>query len=132
MKTWTFLLCTAMALVVASPADAQTINPTQIQFAASPDHNLTVGATPVVSNYQLDVITTAAGGALAFTVNLAKPTPDASNLITANVTQLTALANGLYTGSVSAVGPGGATKSVPSDPFGRVGPPAAPGKPTAR
>jgi hypothetical protein len=120
-------LILALALLcLASTVSAQVVNPTAAQFTASVDHALLVGGTAIVTSYQLDTMTGTATGALAFSVNLGKPTPGASNLIAVAVPQLAALANGTYVVTVSAVGPGGAGKSAPSLPFSRIGPAAAP------
>lgn len=124
MRTVTFC---ALFVLTAAFASAQTVvNPTKAEFVASADHSATVNGTAVVTSYQLDTMTGTATGALAFTVSLGKPTPGAGNLISVVVPQLAALANGTYTATVSAVGPGGAGKSAPSNPFARIGAPAAP------
>lgn len=119
-------LC-ALLCLTASLASAQTVtNPTKAEFIASVDHNTVVNGLPVLTSYQLDTMTGTATGALAFTVSLGKPTPGAGNLISVVVPQLAALSNGTYVATVSAIGPGGAGKSVPSAPFVRIGPPAVP------
>ena len=113
-----------------STARAQVVNPTRATFTASADHTATVGAVAVLDHYQLDVMVGTPTGALAFTFGLGKPTPAADNSITIPVPPLATLASGLYVATVSAVGPGGTGRSVPSDPFARVASAAAPGKPT--
>lgn len=119
-------------LLIAVPAVAQStvVNPTAVEFTASTDHNTDVGGVAVVTNYQLDTVSLSPTGALAFTKNISKPTPDASNKIRVTVPEFLTLApNVIHYAYVSAVGPGGAGRSVVSDPFARLGPGAAPGKP---
>lgn len=130
MKTLALSLLLAFA---ALPAAAQTpVTATSgVAFTAPANWNDVVGGVPVVSSYQLDVMTQTPTGALAFSIGLGKPTPDAANLITVKpIAQLGALAQGTYVATVSAVGPSGRATSLPSDPFVRVGLPLAPGKPT--
>ena len=117
----------AVFIGITTSAPAQTVvNPTKAEFVASTDHNVLVNGAPVLTSYQLDIMAGTATGALALTVSLGKPTPGAGNLITVTVPQLAALPNGSYVGTVSAVGPGGAGKSDPSNPFARISAPAAP------
>ena len=72
----------------ASAAAAQTVvNPTTLQFTASPDHNTVTNGTPVVSGYSLSFYAVGGTAALA-SFNLGKPTPDASGLITVNLTSI--------------------------------------------
>lgn len=119
------LVC--LMLVMASGASAQNmVNPTKAQFTASTDHDAAVGGMAVVTSYQLDAMIGTATGALAFSANLGKPTPDASRVIVVPVPQFLTMPNGSYVATVSAVGPGGAGKSAPSNPFSRIGAPAAP------
>lgn len=113
-------------LALASPAQAQVVNPTKVEFVASSDHALVVNGTAVVTGYQLDVMVSAPTGALAFSSNIGKPTPGANSLISVIVPQLSALTNGVFVATVSALGPGGSGKSTPSAPFGRIGQPTAP------
>lgn len=125
----TFLTLALLALAPAAYAQAP-INPTKITFTASVDHSTVVGSTPIVDHYEFQTIAMNPAGVIAFTRVLGKPTPDGTGSITATISDFATLANGVYTGKVLAVGPGGTTPSVVSDPFGRVGPPAAAGKPT--
>lgn len=127
MKIIVTTLCLA-ALLAATASAQTTVNPTKAEFVASADHNVTVNGTAVVANYQFDTMTSTVTGALAFTVNLGKPTPAAGNVITVTIPQLAALSTGTYVATVAAVGPGGVGKSAPSNPFVRVG---TPGVPTA-
>lgn len=121
-----FLLILALLLPATGDAQTAVINPTQASFVASADHTLVVAGTPVVTAYQLDVMVSTPTGALAFTFNLGKPTPGTGNRIAVTVPQLATLATGAYVATVSAVGPGGAGKSIPSLPFGRIGAATAP------
>jgi hypothetical protein len=121
----------------ASVASAQT--PTVvtansgIAFVASADHNVTVGGVAVVTSYQVDVIAAQGTTATGFSLGLGKPSPDASNTITVQpLAQFGGLLQGVYTMTVSAIGPGGNGVSAASDPFVRVLPARAPGKPAAR
>src|SRR5260370_21566049 len=91
MRKRTLTLFTAACLILLSvPAavHAQTINPTTVQFTASPDHNATASdGTPVVSSYELEFYLI--GAAQPFqVVSLGKPTPDGSNTITVNFATL--------------------------------------------
>lgn len=130
-------------LVLPSLASAQTpviASTVKAVFTASPDHATVVEGNPLVLNYILDTITMTrpvptgplVGGALALSIPLGKPTPDASNTITVAVpTLFSGLSNGVYTSTVTAVGPGGATAVSPmSDPFVRLGSPRPAGKPS--
>lgn len=122
-----------VGLLVAWPAAAQVVNPSAAIFTASADHATVVNGVAVVESYQLDLVTTAAGGALALTVSLGKPTPSPTNEITADIASSVAkLATGAYVATVVAVGPGGAGRSAPSDPFFRLGTPAPPGRPSLK
>lgn len=126
MRIWLTLALISMS----AAASAQTAP--VAEFNASPDHSIVVGATPVVSGYQLDVMLGTVTGALSFTKSLGKPTPDASNLIRVPLPEFLTKANGIYVATVSATGPGGTTRSVPSDPFSWMTVPAPAGKPAIR
>lgn len=125
MKRTIPILC--VALLLAAGVSAQTVvNPSKVVFTASPDHSAVVSGVAVLTNYQLDVMKDTATGALAFTQGLGKPTPSATNDITVTVAQFLTMGNGTYVAKVSAVGPGGANASAPSNPFVKTGAPAAP------
>lgn len=138
------LLLPAWLVLASTVAQAQVTNviasTVKAQFTASTDHNVVVEGNPLVLNYILDTITMTrpvptgplVGGALALSIPLGKPTPDASNVITVPVPTLySGLGNGVYTSTVTAVGPGGATGVSPaSDPFVKLGAPKAAGKPS--
>jgi len=82
-----------------------------VQFNASADHDTNV------SSYRLDVFASGADPATASplaTISLGKPTPDASRLISVSEAPFfTALAAGNYVATVSAIGPGGESRSAP-------------------
>ena len=84
--------------------------PRLVVFTASADH-----ATNVTS-YRFDVFTSTANPATATpvaTANLGKPTPAANNDITSDQSTLFSnLAAGNYIATVTAIGPGGSTRSA--------------------
>jgi regulation of enolase protein 1 (concanavalin A-like superfamily) len=100
-----------------SPAVTVTVNavastpPTTVSFQKSADH------ATLVNYYLLEVFAAGANTSTATPVsslNLGKPTPDASGLITLNeATFFTALAPGSYIATVSAVGSSGSGRSAP-------------------
>jgi regulation of enolase protein 1 (concanavalin A-like superfamily) len=97
----------AMTVTVNAAAPAP---PRQVVFAASSDH------TTNVTSYRFDVFTAGANPATATPVasaDLGKPTPDASNDITSDQATLFGnLAAGNYIATVTAIGPGGSTRSA--------------------
>lgn len=103
-------------------SDAQSTNPTQVQFQASPDHN-----SVAVTSYSLQIIVGNEGGAVFFTQGLGKPTPDGAGVITVPLPSIAQ--TGTYVVTVTATGPGGSATSPASDPFAYAGAPGAPGKP---
>jgi hypothetical protein len=115
-----FGLC-LLAASVPGTLHAQTINPTTAQFLASADHNTTTSnGTPTVVRYELDFYLT--GAAQPFRVlSLGKPTPDATNNISINLSTLFggALppAGIVYESRVLAIGPGGSGTSNVSNTF---------------
>ncbi len=129
------------SVLLPTPLFAQAL-PWKVTFTASPDHAAVVNQVTLVDHYELRVFAPGASTALP-AIQLGKPTPDASNLITVNVdAQLNALpasptcnlqtptAAQCYTAKVAAVGPGGESVSALSDPFGLIVPaPRATGKP---
>jgi hypothetical protein len=134
---WT--LC--ILLSVSGISHAQPVaNPTALEFNASADH---AAVTPVTgaavltryeARYYLASSCTLGTGkdqcpatTPAFTLNLAKPAPVSGVINVTNVFQGLVL-NQTYKAVVVAVGPGGASASVASNPFGNetVSPPAAP------
>jgi hypothetical protein len=97
----------AASVTVGSAAPAP---PRLVVFTASTDH-----ATNV-NSYRLDVFTSTANPATATpvaTANLGKPTPDANNDITSDQSTLFSnLAAGNYIATITAIGPGGSTRSA--------------------
>ena len=111
-----------LLLLLTSTGSAQTpiTSNSGIAFAASPDHDaLNADGTPVLDHYQLNIVAQNDLGAIAYSQNLLKPTPDATGTIT--VKPVTAFAsiqrNTIYQAQVVAVGPGGASRSELTDPF---------------
>ena len=126
------LVCCLLAL----PAQAQVAtNPTTVEFTASTDHNALGldGVTPIVTRYDLRIFLE--GATLPFsTADLGKPTPGPANLISVtNPSWFISLGmNVRHFARVAAVGPTGEGVSEASNPFGRVGPPVAGGRPVVR
>lgn len=122
-----------LSLVSVVSASAQVVNPTTAVFTASTDHSTVQNGVVLVDGYSLDIMLGNATGALALSISLGKPVPAANNEITANVGgSFAKLLSGTYVATVVAVGPGGSARSVPSDPFVRLGVPVPPGKPSFR
>ena len=118
----------------AGAAQAQTITlaPTTLQFTPSADHSAVISVSgvpttvPVVSSYTVTVFQ---GTAVVLTRDLGKPAPNAAGLIVILNSAIGGF-GGLpknigYTATVTAVGAGGATESMPSNPFAFPGAPAA-------
>jgi hypothetical protein len=109
--------------VVASmiALSAQTVvDPRYVEFNPSPDHNtLASDGSPLVSRYWLSLYP--AGSTTAFaTVDMGKPAPGTGGIIRVDFLPLltTAPTSGVtYDARVTAVGPGGATASSPSNTF---------------
>lgn len=129
-----FLLLPSLAqaqtptLVILAPSSG-------ITFTASPDHAAAVGtgaaAVPKVSSYRLDIALLSAPATVVSTVPLGKPTPATDGTIAIKpFLAFAALAEGVYVSTVVVVGPSEEARSAASDPFVRVGPPRATGKPT--
>lgn len=143
VSTWAVRIARSCVLVCLagcmSTVLAQTpvlVTPSSgISFTPSPDHNatVTVGGTVVnvVTTYVLVVHQgTTATGPVAFTLDLGKPTPVSGSITVKPVANFGGLAQGSYVATVTANGSGGSAVSPLSDPFARVNPPAATGKPT--
>ena len=83
--------------------------PHGVIFTASIDHDTNV------TNYLLEVFTSGVDpntGPAAASSDLGKPTPDANRDVTVDQTSFfNALSPGIYTATVSAVGPGGSARS---------------------
>lgn len=128
-------LLAAMLCVPASAA-AQTVTPvtatSPLTFTASADHNLrTPFGVDVVERYDFEI--RSAADAIVYTRSLGKPTPGAANEISVPIgaDALKVLtSNAVFSARVAAVGPGGAGRSLPSNPFGVPGPVGLPAAPT--
>lgn len=116
MKKYLF----ALAVVLLVPAFAYgqpVINPTRAQFTASVDHNAVENEVAVVSNYELRIFPLN-GTTPIRTLNLNKPTPDATNTIVVTITStVSTLPVGDYIARVATRGPGGEAVSDLSNPF---------------
>ena len=112
------IACIALLLLVSGRAQAQTAvtGSSGIAFFASADHNTIQDGAPILTNYQFDIVSQTG---LFFTQNLMKPTPNAAGeIVVKPISAFGTLVNAVaYTAVVKAVGPGGASASVPSDPF---------------
>jgi hypothetical protein len=116
---WCLLTVSASAQVI--------VNPTKVDFPASPDHAVTFGGVDVVTKYELVIARQSLPAVPVSTTDLGKPTPVAGIV---SVPIPSGLPNNtILLATVRTVGPGGTTPSVASDPFGVVGAPAATGKP---
>ena len=126
-----FALATVLAMLTffafTSPASAQVVNPTAVEFDASADHNAVVLTTPVVTNYELRIFKQTTPTVVDKRLNLAKPTPVAGKIIVINKAFFDSLTVGEYIAKVAAIGPAGEGESTATAPFGRMTAPAAPG-----
>jgi len=124
-------LFTLLFVLVAAVATAQTaaVNPVTVQCVPSSDHN-TVNAldgTPMVSRYEMRIYLSTDLTKVVFTQDMGKPTPVANLITVTNALWFSGLTpNTKYVAKVAAIGPTGEGVSDPSNPFGNVGPPAAP------
>ena len=127
----TLLLSVALfTLPAVAAAQAPVVNPTTVEFPASSSHAETIPgtSTPAVTNYTL-VLTRQADGSVVSETTIGKPAPVAGKI----AVNLPVLPNNtLLQIAAKAVGPGGSSVGVPSDPFVAVGPPVAPGKPVVK
>ena len=122
------LLLTFAFLLFASVANAQLVtNPRTVQFTPSADHSaVTENGSQAVDRYELRIFFRGAAAPLT-SVDLGKPTPDASNTIRLEPPVLIGLPFGSYIARVAAIGAGGEGVSDPSNPFDSI---LAPGVPT--
>jgi len=76
------LVLAFVALLLAANAHAQTvINPHFIDFAVSSDHTATaLDGSPILTRYELTAVAMNANGALIWTLDLGKPTPNAARM----------------------------------------------------
>jgi len=108
-------------LLFAHMASAQsTTDPTKVQFTPSSAHNDTLpDGSPVVSYYELELYMSGATAPFQ-TANLGKPTPDATNTITVDLSSVFMgwpVPGQTYFADVAAVGPNGTAASTPSNTF---------------
>ena len=116
-----FWFCVLSLFLAAGSAQAQTINPTTVQFTASIAHDATApDGTPLLTSYELDFFLVGAQQPFQ-TLSLGKPTPDASSTITVNFANLLGgalpLPGIVYDATVVAIGPGGLSPSTLSNTF---------------
>lgn len=125
----TYLLVLTLLLSSVTGLSAQTLtNPSTVQFTASADQNAVVNTVAVLTSYEIRLYDSA-GATLKSTLNIGKPTPDATNTISNSqlATVYATVPAGTYTVKVAAVGPGGANETPASAPFTVAVPkPAAP------
>lgn len=121
----------SLLLWCASPLAAQTVlNPNTVEFTASPDHaTKAADGTPILDHYDWLVVQSSPTGALFMTVNLGKPTPNASNTITVTPSFATLGIGTTYYSFVEAVGPFGSSRSAASNPFANQSGPRPTGAP---
>lgn len=123
------IVSVAFGLCSSSSALAQAPAPYTLSFTASANHSAMEHTQPVVAGYQL--VLRPEGGSDLPAIELGKPAPDATNVVTVDVSsQLQALPAGTYVAKVKAVGPGGEAVSADSAPFSlTISAPAVPGAP---
>jgi hypothetical protein len=101
---------TATSASVSVTVTTPTALPRAVQFQASADH------ATLVTSYRLDVFASTADPNTATpikSVDLGKPTPDSSGLITSDQSSFfSSLAVGSYQATVSALGSGGSSRSA--------------------
>src|ERR1700722_99407 len=106
---WRPVLTSLLVALSCTSAAAQSVNPTQAQFKASADQSSTLSdGTPVLQYYQLELYVVGAASPFQ-TVNLGKPTPDATGTITLDLTTVFMgwpLPGIFYDMDMVAVGPG--------------------------
>lgn len=122
-------VCGCLVLGGAASSWAQTPTLKAVSFGASSDHSLTLGdGTIVVTRYELVLAKTAAPTVAVATIDLGKPTPDATTKVIAlaNVPLPAGFPSGDYVGRVATVGPGGRSSEIVSPSFSKAGQPGAP------
>lgn len=129
MKTRLLIVLALLVLPCASAEAQVTLNPTRVEFSASPDHSATFGGSAIVTSYRLVYKD---GATTVHTQDAGKPTPAAGVVSVTIPAQVSAIKNTELTVTVETVGPGGTVASAASDPFGQVGPPRVAGKPSAK
>lgn len=126
------LISVLLLVVTATPIAAQSyvINPTLVQFTASPDHAVILPNTqPMVERYEIRFF--AQGAAAPFqSASLGKPTPNVDNVIQTSVVSVLASIpfdpKLQYVARVAAIGSTGEGVSDDSNPFGVASKPQAP------
>ena len=122
MRRW---LAAVVFCILPTWAQAQTvINPHFVDVTASPDHSaVKIDGTAVLTHYLLTATAMNALGALVWTQDLGKPTPNAQGVFTVALpAALPVTAETLYRAIVTAVGPDGSSDpTAPSNPFGVAG-----------
>jgi hypothetical protein len=109
-----------VTLALPTPAAAQTvIDATTAEFQASADHSASSEGTPLVSSYLLQIFPTGSTTP-SHSIDIGKPNPDGAGLIRFEfLSRLTTplVPGTIYEARVSAVGPGGTSASLVSNPF---------------
>lgn len=109
----------AASIAGVTGASAQTVNPTTLEFTASPDHNaVSTSGTPLLSRYDLQYFLPGASQPYQ-TQSLGKPTPGGAGDIRIPVSSLSSVpSQGIVTEArVVSVGPFGQAPSDPSNQF---------------
>ncbi len=122
---WALVVLLAVWPVVA--AAQSTINPSMVEFTPSADHAaLTPEGQPVVTEYRFEVWIQGAAAPMQ-TTTLGKPAPESDGKIRATPALLLAVPVGQTCyATVSAIGPTGEGRSLPSNLFERRLSPAPP------
>lgn len=126
------LLLAALLLTIPVCVNAQTLNnPTTATFTASADQNTVENGVAILTSYEVRLYSQD-GATKINTLNIGKPTPDATNTITFSQLKnvYVSAPAGTYTVKVAAVGPGGSSETPASDPF--TVSPRAPSAPTGK
>lgn len=118
-----FILLFLIALCMLSGsarAQSTTINPRNVEFTPSADHDaVDANAVAVVQRYELQIFLTGATAPTS-SVSLGKPAPDPDGRIRVDFTGLLTawpLASGTYEARVAAVGVSASSTSDPTNPF---------------
>lgn len=108
-----------LLLFVIAAQTPNVVNPRYAEFTASIDHNATdVTGAPILTRYELQIFDNTNEFGVGQPVNLNKPIPNASNVITVEIKDtILALPSGSYKTRVAAIGPGGLNVSEYSNSF---------------
>jgi hypothetical protein len=120
LSTVAALVVSAWTLRPESVSAQSTVNPTKALFNASADHNkINPDGSAAVQSYQIEFYL--AGATAPFqTTSLGKPAPDSTNTITVNLSSMLIgwpIPGTNYVADVASVGPGGISRSTPSNTF---------------